>query len=149
MQLTREDILFAIDSGHRQIRDLSSAVEQLRFSDSEQIILLQDSKNQINPLKDTIRQLQHTVAQLEYSANSLTLDFATGDTVKSTTEPYKDRLLLVVRVSRSRVYLQDITDNKIAIFNKSRQELRYAYNHDSPTIRFLDTSTGLQLDKAR
>lgn len=132
MQLTREDILFAIDSDHRQIRDLSSSVEQ-RFSDSEQIIFLQDTKIQINPLKDTIRQLQHTVAQLEYSADLLTLDFATGDTVKSTTEPYKDKLLLVVRVSRSRVYLQVITDNKIAIFNKSRLELRYAYNHDSPT----------------
>ena len=57
MQLTREDILFAIDSGHRQIRDLSSAVEQLRFFDSEQITLLQDTKIQINLLKDTIRKM--------------------------------------------------------------------------------------------
>jgi len=59
--------------------------------------------------------------------------FRKGDIVRSITEPHKDRILIVFRVSQHSIYLKTASGTYIPTFSKPLQDIRYITRHGPST----------------
>ena len=69
--------------------------------------------------------------------NSTNRKFQTGDIVCPITDPHKDRILSVFRVSRPIIYLEAASGTFIPIFSKLCQDIRHTIQLVPPTILYI------------